>query len=208
MTGTRLIVRVVAAALLVALMTLPRCAPLSTSVSDPAVGLNGGFEHVQDGLPVNWIVYAPETIPTGQYDLAFDASVRREGRQSLRFDVASCSDAGGWRSPGIATEVPAVRGATYRVTLWVRTDGGVVVVRAGTVAAKTGRTTVIDAGEGGPTGAWRRVEHIVTVPAEHERIRLEIGIRAPGRVWVDDVRVERIDETAAVATRGVDASTR
>ena len=60
------------------------CAPLSESVEDASVDLNGGFERVEAGLPVNWIVYTPDTVPSGSFELRFDRADRREGEQSLQ----------------------------------------------------------------------------------------------------------------------------
>jgi hypothetical protein len=36
--------------------TLSGCGPFSEQIEDKSVGRNGGFEHTESGLPVNWIV--------------------------------------------------------------------------------------------------------------------------------------------------------
>ena len=68
---------------------------MSEHVKDEFVGMNGGFEHVRSGLPINWLVYSPSTIPTGDYELIIDRDDFKEGQQSLRFLVHECSPTGG-----------------------------------------------------------------------------------------------------------------
>ena len=59
------------------------CDQMSESVTDDSAGMNGGFEITEDDLPVNWVVYTPATIPTGDYDLVIDTVEYKEGKQSL-----------------------------------------------------------------------------------------------------------------------------
>ena len=33
-------------------------------------------------------------------------------------------------------------------------------------------------------------EREYTIPSPYERVRFELSIRSPGRVWIDDVRIE------------------
>ena len=73
---------------------------MSETIVDESVDMNGGFEHTQSGLPVNWLVYSPSTIPTGNYELSFDKTDFKEGKQSLKFLIHECSATGGWYSPG------------------------------------------------------------------------------------------------------------
>jgi hypothetical protein len=176
------------------LLTLPLlvaagCAPLSEEIEDPAVGPNGGFEVVRSGLPVNWLVYSPRTVPTGEFALAFDREDFREGEQSLRFDVVACSSTGGWHSPGLAQELPAEPGATYRVRVWVKGSGCDWTVSIGGVAAKTSTYERI-ASEGYSAGTWHLVERELRMPEELERLRFELSVTSPGTLWVDDVRIE------------------
>ncbi len=43
------------------------CFPRSEHIADQAVGLNGSFEIDQNGLPVNWLVYTPNTIKDADF---------------------------------------------------------------------------------------------------------------------------------------------
>jgi hypothetical protein len=148
------------------------------------------FEHARDGLPANWLVDSPATVPSGRFALALDREDRREGAQALRFDVAECSGEPGWRSPGISQELRVEPGRAYAVSFWVKSEGCEWVARAGGVDAKLGAYETIDAAL--PAGEWTRVERVVAVPERYERLRFELGVRSPGRLWVDDVRVEPV----------------
>lgn len=166
------------------------CTPLSESVSEPSAGLNGGFEVVREGLPAQWLVYTPATVPGAEFAFALDEAERREGSRALRFDVEACGDEGGWRSPGLAQEIAVEPGATYDVSFWVRCDGSRWSAAWGGVDAKTGaleRTDTSPCEE----GDWRRVEARYTVPERYDRLRFELNVLSPGRLWIDDVRVER-----------------
>lgn len=170
---------------------LLNCTAMSESLTDDAAGFNGGFEVARDGLPVNWIVYTPRTIPTGDYDLIIDAENFKEGRQSLRFDVRDSSPEGGNRSPGISNEQPATPGRSYRIGFWVRNDGAEFRARVGAVTATEGQYDVI-VQSADTISAWRYYEHELTLPAEADRIRFEVNVLRPGVFWIDDVSISEI----------------
>lgn len=180
----------VGALVLLALGTAPGCRPMSESIREPGAGPNGGFEVMRDGLPVNWLVYSPSTVPGARFRISLDREEVREGRQSVRFDVEECTGSGGWRSPGLATEVPVDPGATYAVSFWVRSDGAAYRAKAGGVSAKTGRSELLAASPGGPV-PWTRVDGVVGVDAAHPRLRFELNVLSPGTLWIDGVRIEK-----------------
>jgi hypothetical protein len=164
------------------------CHRMNASVFDESVGLNGGFEVVQQGLPVNWLVYAPGTLPAGDYDLVIDTLDYKEGRQSLRFDVRACSPNGGWYSPGFSRELKATPGTTYTVGFWVKNDGAEYLVRIGGVSATEGAYETIVRSRAS-LSAWTHHEHRYTVPSGFDRIRLEVNIVGPGVFRIDDISI-------------------
>ena len=84
--------------------------PMSEQVTDETAGMNGSFEYIQSGLPVNWLFYTPKTVPEGDFEIVIDTIEFAEGRQSLKFIVRECSANGGWHSPGFCSEFPAKPG--------------------------------------------------------------------------------------------------
>jgi hypothetical protein len=103
-----------------------------------SAGVNGGFEIVKPNLPVNWIRYTPETIPSGGYDIIIDTTKYKEGRKSLQFQVRECSYIGGWHSPVICNEYEVIPGKKYEVGFWVQNYGSAFVMRFGGISAKDG----------------------------------------------------------------------
>ena len=172
--------------------TLLGCASMSEKIEDKSAGLNGGFEHTESGLPVNWLVYTPETIPTGDYDLLFDQTDFKEGMQSLKFLVRECSSTGGWHSPGIAQELPVTPGVTYLISFWIKSESSDWVAAFAAVAPKTGAPyESVDSSSIAAT-SWQRVERQYSIPQDYDTFRFELTIRSPGTVWIDDVRVEPV----------------
>jgi hypothetical protein len=47
---------------------------MSETNQDQSTGIKGSFKQVQSGLPVNWILYTPKTVPTGDFDLILDTA--------------------------------------------------------------------------------------------------------------------------------------
>jgi len=175
----------------IVLATLPTlaCTGMSESIKLNSVNLNGGFEQVESGIPVDWLIYSPSTIPSGDYELILDRSEFKEGEQSLHFLVRDCSPTGGWHSPGISQERQAIPGETYKVSFWIKNEGCDYVVSAGGVAAKTGQVETIDSSKQ-TASSWKHVEQTVTIPEKYDRLRFELSIRSPGRLWIDDVKIE------------------
>lgn len=56
------------------------------------------------------------------------------------------------------------------------------------------KTSAYDVTDDSPCeeGEWRQVEARYTVPERFERLRFQFNVLAPGRLWLDDVRVERV----------------
>ena len=164
---------------------------MSESVEDESAGMNGGFEVTQSGLPVNWLVYAPTTIPVRNYELVFDTVEPKEGKQSLKFLVHECSSTGGWHSPGISQEYSAIPGDTYKVSFWVKNDGSEFRAKIGGVSAIEGQyETVVESSE--PIPEWKKFEHDYRMPMEFETIRFELIVLKPGSFWIDDIKIEGI----------------
>jgi len=178
----------------IAAMTSSGCTKMSESILDKAVGMNGGFEVVERGLPVNWLVYTPATIPTGEYDLIIDTVEYQSGKQSLKFAVRECSSVGGWHSPGFAKEYKATPGVTYTIGIWVKNDAAEFVATIGGVSAFEGESeTIVRSGE--TIATWKHFEHEYTMPQEFDRLRFEINVVRPGTFWIDEVTISRIGDT-------------
>lgn len=178
---------------ILASVLLGGCNRFSESIRDKTAGMNGSFEVTESGLPVNWLIYTPRTIPTGDYDLIIDTTEYKDGRQSLKFLVRECSSTGGWHSPGLCQEYKAIPGETYRVSFWVKNDGSEFVIRIGGVSAHEGQyDTIVKSKE--TIDTWQQFEYIYTIPQKMNAIRFEMNILQPGTFWIDDIKIERIND--------------
>lgn len=124
--------------IIVGLILLSGCTRMSEQIRDKTAGMNGSFEITKSGLPVNWLVYTPKTIPEGDYDLIIDTMEYKEGKQSLKFLVRECSPVGGWYSPGFCNKYPADPGEIFRISFWIRNNGAEYIVRIGGITTTRG----------------------------------------------------------------------
>lgn len=167
------------------------CSPMSESVMDKTVGMNGSFEIVKSGLPVNWLIFSPKTVETGDFDLIIDTTEFKDGRQSLHFAVRECSSDGGWDSPGFCKEFTAIPGELYKLSFWVKNDGCRFLVKIGGVSAHGGDyESVVNSKAKFDT--WENFEYTYTMPTEKafNRLRFVMSILQPGNFWIDDIKIE------------------
>ena len=179
--------------LLIALAIINGCANMSEIVTDRSAGLNGSFEVTKSGLPVNWHIYSPGTIPSGNYKLIFDNVVFKSGKQSLKFDVKDCSSDGGWLSPGCFQTVPASTGKSYKISFWLKNQECEYRLLIGSERPQmpgyhSGKT--YHSKESIPN--WKQFEHQYTIPEGFENIKFELNILQPGVLWLDDVKIEEL----------------
>ena len=118
--------------------TFMACMKMSETYTDPEAGLNGGFEIEQNGLPVNWMLYTPNTVSDASFNIILDTENYVEGKQSLLFDVRECSSIGGRMSPGFTNEFSEIGQfageGTYLLSFQLKNTGAQVSVEAGAVS--------------------------------------------------------------------------
>src|ERR1039458_6744963 len=124
---------------IIAIFILSGCTPFSESISDRSAGMNGSFEITKNGLPVNWILYTPKTLPDADFDIIIDTTEFKDGRQSLKFSVRKCSGAGGLYSPGLDQEFDAKKGEVCKVSFWIKNIGSEFIVKISGVSALHGQ---------------------------------------------------------------------
>ncbi|MCK9399469.1 MAG: hypothetical protein M0Q51_05675 [Bacteroidales bacterium] len=164
---------------------------MSEIVVDKMAGMNGSFEFTKSGLPVNWLLYTPKTVPTGDFEIIVDSIEFKEGKQSLKFIVRECSSAGGWYSPGFCNEFPAKPDESYKISFWVKNNGSGFHVRIGGVGYSTGQyETIVKSDE--TIDNWQLYEYKYEIPEKMNAIRFELNILKPGIFWIDDLRIDQV----------------
>ena len=183
--------RTIYSLLLILIFILSGCIQMSEKETDTSAGLNGGFEVSKNGLPVNWLMYTPNTVPAGKFKIILDKENFIEGSQSLKFEVEECTSGGGWGSPGFTNQFDSEKGSTYILSFWVKNNGAEFRVIAGGVSPMTGDMKIlIQTSE--QINDWQQYEYSVPIAEEFDQIRLEVNILKPGTFWIDDVRIKRI----------------
>jgi len=166
------------------------CANYTVHYEDSSAGLNGGFEISKNGLPVNWLMYAPETVPEADFKIVLDTDNFIEGKQSLMFNVKECTAEGAWRSPGFTNELFDKTEGRYKLSFWVMNNGSRFSINSGGVSSKGGSMkNILTSKE--QFDKWNYFEFFIDVPAD-EWFRVELNIFNPGVFWIDDLRVEEI----------------
>lgn len=165
----------------------------SEIITDKNAGINGSFESSKNGLPLNWQVYSPKTVPNSKFKVTLDKTEVQEGAQSLHFEVTKCDSTGGWKSPGITSEFMEVGKfegmRPYRITCWVKTNGAAYRLSAGSVNAESGNMKVLESRKSA-NEEWRFIMHEVHI-AKDQWLRLELNVLSPGHLWIDDIRIEK-----------------
>jgi len=165
--------------------------PMSEMIEDETAGMNGSFEVARSGLPVNWLLYTPKTVPAGDFNIVIDTTEFKDGKQSLKFNVRECVATGGWYSPGFCNQFPAKVGQSYKISFWVKNIGSGFFAQIGGVGSSTGKyETIIKSDE--TIEPWRLVEYTYTIPEKMTSIRFELNIIKPGIFWIDDLKIEQI----------------
>ena len=178
---------------IVVIASLNGCTQMSEIIEDKTAGLNGSFEYTKSGLPINWLLYTPKTVPTGDFEIIIDTTEFKDGKQSLKFLVRECSPNGGWYSPGFCNEYEALPGETYRVSFWIKNDGCEFLMKIGGVGASKGQyETIVKSKE--TIDTWRLFDHNYTIPQGMNAIRFEMNIVQPGSFWIDDIKIEKIND--------------
>ena len=179
--------------LMLGLLALISCMQMSEKETDESAGLNGGFEITKNGLPVNWLMYTPNTVRDGEFEIIIDKNIFKEGKQSLRFDVINCSSTGGWHSPGFTNEFfesGKFEGeGTYKLEFWIKNEGTKFIMKAGGVSPNKGDMKVlIESDE--QIEDWKYLEYEIIIPRERH-LRIELNILEPGSFWIDGVLIEK-----------------
>jgi len=167
------------------------CTKMSEFVQDDAIGMNGSFEIVQSGIPVNWLLYTPKVVPKGDFDVIVDTTEFKDGMQSLKFEVRYCVPSRGWHAPGLACEYKAIAGEKYYISFWIKNQGSTFVADIGGVSAKTGEfQNIITTSQS--TEGWKKIEYQYTMPLHknNKRLRFELNIIKPGTFWIDDIVIK------------------
>lgn len=151
--------------------------------------MNGGFEETVDGYPANWLLYTNNASAQGDFKLSINTSDKMEGKQSLEFAVNSCSDEGGYLSPGFTNEFQAKPGKSYLIRFYTKSAPETKwVFRLSGVTAKKGFGEKQVASPSASAN-WEKHEIYFTQPDNAKRIRMELNVLSKGIFLIDGIEM-------------------
>jgi hypothetical protein len=167
------------------------CTKVSIIERDSSAGLNGGFEIIRKGLPANWHIYAPDAYKKS-YNLVYDTLNVKEGNQSLKFIIQKVDTSfQEWKKPGFFGSIDATIGDKYKVSFWVKNTGCDFKVKVASEGDGMYEKDIVWTNESFED--WKYYQDDYTVPEPFPNVRFEVNIFSPGEFWIDDVKIEKID---------------
>lgn len=198
--------RVNGATIVILLPLLFGCMVPGTGSVDKRAGDNGSFEIVESGRPVNWVIgrYA---IRDGDAEFSFDTGEAVDGKQSLKV-VAHRVDDSSLQAPWLFRSRRAEPGQTYAVSFWLKSTACVLQIEIRNEGkdrffglseaekqdyAAHPRIRRVIGGSETSTDTWRQFRYVYKVPETDGSLRFELRILRPCTMWIDDVRIERVE---------------
>ncbi len=192
----------------IAMLAISGCVIPGAGVHDDSLGYNGSFEIQRAGLPVNWSS-SRYPIRNGDAEFTIDTADAVSGEQSLKIVVRRFSDSSRWK-PFLFQVREAEQGKTYAVKFWLKCQGCRVLLEIGNegkyylfggqpeaekqdYAAHPRIRKLLDEEEIG-NNEWRQFQYHYTVPETDGSIRFELKLMRTGTLWIDDVRIQRVEE--------------
>ncbi len=191
----------------ISILSVSGCVVPGTGVHDPTIGYNGDFEIVQSGMPVNWNL-SRYPIKADEMKVTIDTENSISGNQSLKIIVNEFDSKNRWK-PFLFQTREANEGKLYEISFWLRNENSKVLVEIGyegkyymfggpseteiqDYAAHPRIAKILGEGETGKS-EWRHFRYRYTVPEIDGSIRFELKFLQVGTLWIDDVRIGKIE---------------
>jgi hypothetical protein len=168
---------------------LASCRGDQISDSDAAAVLNGSFENVEDGCPVNWAFF-PNPKSTDSLQVILDSENAVDGKHSLKLEIKQNDKTPGFRSH----RIPVQSGKTYKLAMSVKTDGCTYKVNriVQDALGKTNLRADIIFNTPKPSAEWQRHEETISIAEGEACVLLIFLIEGAGSLWCDDIQFEKI----------------
>ena len=170
-------------------LLLVACQSNELSKPDNEAGLNGSFETTDSGYPVNWAFF-PNPESDDLFQVSIDTTKAQEGKQSLQLYTNQSEKTVGFRSRRVSVEP----GKTYKLSFAIQNDGGNLKVRriVQDKSGKDNRRSEIIVDTSSASSNWETFEETLEVIEGERNVVLIFLVDGPGRLWVDNVRVEEV----------------
>ncbi len=173
---------------------VPHLVPMQ-HVGPGSLVLNSDFERWSGQVPLGWDKVGEYRGEAWRGECFCDETEKHGGTASLRLENRAPDDI-----VQVSQNVPVggqfAVGGTYRLSVWIKTAG---LTRANGIALGTFTGDMQHTGGAGialphpATDGWVRGEATFGVPAGSQLLRIMLHLSGPGRAWIDDMTVERLD---------------
>ncbi|MCX7598910.1 MAG: carbohydrate binding domain-containing protein, partial [Armatimonadetes bacterium] len=147
---------------------------------------NGGFEQLEGGAPVAWSVGA---------DWALDDAVAHSGTRSMRVSIPGPEPQ---RSGSLSVDVAVKPNTPYRVSMWMRTEGGApyfYIVQMDAAGADRRDYPQICVSHARTRSDWFQLMHSFVTAPFCRKLRVYTNLwEQTGEAWVDDVSVVSLED--------------
>ncbi|MCK6610423.1 MAG: hypothetical protein L6Q78_05215 [Bacteroidia bacterium] len=155
--------------------------------------MNGGFEESVDGYPANWLLYTNKAAASGDFTLTLNSSDRVEGKQALEFSINTCSNKGGYLSPGFTNEFDAKPGRSYLISFYTKSSPETKwIFKLSGVTAKKGFGEKVISSPAASSN-WEKHELKFTQPENAKRIRMELNVLSTGKFLIDGIEMHEVN---------------
>ncbi|HZZ41969.1 MAG TPA: carbohydrate binding domain-containing protein [Tepidisphaeraceae bacterium] len=153
---------------------------------------NPGFEEVgRDGLPESWQAFTA----WGEGKVTVDEQVTHQGKHAIRIEGIQPVTQIFLRPAGMEV----APGEQFYASAWVRTDhlvggvGAVLMADFLNVDGHSDATARFAVAPKEAAGGWKRIEGVITVPAQAKTMHFRVGIwNSRGVAWFDDVELRAL----------------
>jgi len=159
------------------------------SKSNPTVGLNGSFETVENGYPVNWAFF-PNPESNTSFQAVLDSENVVDGKHSLKLVAKGNDKTTGFRS----RRIPVQSGKKYKLAMSVKADGCTLKVNriVQDASGKKNLRANIIVNTRKPSAKWEKHEETLAVARGEAYVLLVFLIDGTGTLWCDNVQLEEI----------------
>jgi hypothetical protein len=175
--------------ILLAIIFLIACQNNELSKINPEIGLNGSFETVEGGYPVNWTFFPnPET--NASIRVILDSEDVLEGKYSLKLVVQQQDKIPGFRSRRVAVEA----GKRYKLTMSIKAVGCTFRVNRiiqDRMGKKNLRTKII-ANTSTSSGDWQDYDETLDIIKGESYVLLIFLVEGTGEFWSDNIQLREL----------------
>ena len=165
-----------------------------TGNNNEEIGINGDFEEIKNGFPVNWNIHSAP-ITKGHAKVILDTVDVKSGTYALKIEANKVSRSKKfWNKPGVNKEIRIDPRKKYKLSVWIKNaDSEFCIKWITTNEANKNQIRSKNFIETDITfTTWYYFREIINTNENEDLLKLEIVIKEPGTIWIDKFVIEEI----------------